>query len=84
MEWVTGDWVEKTVRRVSIRSAEPEERRRAYGVRDAGFWNPTPGRTREPNKPFKCRGDQTVGLYLSAHCVTTAAASSSNSAAAAR
>ena len=47
MERVTGDWVEKTLRRPSIRSAEAEDGRCGHGVPDTGFWNPTPGRPRE-------------------------------------
>ena len=46
MERDDGEWVEKTVRRPSIRSAEAEERRRGHGVDDAGFWNPLPGSLR--------------------------------------
>ena len=37
-----------SVRRPSIRSAEAEERRRAYGVRDAGSAFQAPGRPRAP------------------------------------
>ena len=29
-------------------SARAEDGRRGHGVADAGFWNPTPGRPREP------------------------------------
>ncbi|OGR43779.1 MAG: hypothetical protein A2X28_10315 [Elusimicrobia bacterium GWA2_56_46] len=47
MERVTGDWVGKTLRRPSIRSAEAEDGSSGHGVADYGFWNPTPGRPRE-------------------------------------
>ena len=54
-EIVRGTWsgrqgrrISASVRRPSIRSAEAEERRRAYGVRDADCAFRHPARTREP------------------------------------
>jgi len=43
-----GSRISGSVRRASIRSAEPEDRRRAYGVRDAGSAFRPHDRTREP------------------------------------
>jgi len=42
LERVTGDWVEKTVRRPSIRSAEAEERKGGHGVSRPWFLEPNP------------------------------------------
>jgi len=49
LERVPGVWVEKTVPELgACVRALSEVRKRGHGVDDAGFWNPTPGRPREP------------------------------------